>query len=172
MEPKQTTKLGTPRDSETRQKTKLGTPLSPKWDDEWVAEVEHVENQLNRRICGAHSPAYTPCKLGSNHPNGRCRYHGGLDDIGAPFGNQNAVIHGLYSRRLKQCGDHCTHWQTCPMPNKDIEALPLKERPHCVYERKEYDRVLTALTDSPDTGAETDASPPSSRSQVELTVIP
>ncbi len=136
-----------------KQTTKLGTPISPKWDQEWTAEVENVEHQLNRRICGAHSPAYTPCKLGSNHPNGRCRYHGGHSRIGAPLGNRNAMVHGLYSRRLQQCGDHCTHWQTCPRPNKDIEALPKKERPHCPYEQEEYDRIHAAHATQPRQGA-------------------
>ncbi len=151
---------------EPKQTTKLGTPLSPKWDEEWAAEVENVEHALNRRICGAHSPAFTPCKLGSNHPNGRCRYHGGHSRVGAPLGNRNAMVHGLYSRRLQQCGEHCTHWQTCPMPNKDIEALPKKERPHCPYEQEEFDRVRasfprssvgmhkTSDTDAPETEAE------------------
>jgi hypothetical protein len=31
------------------------------------------------------------------------------------------------------------------MPDKDVEALPLKERPHCVYEREEYDHVTFSL---------------------------
>ncbi len=126
-------------------RTELGTPLSPKWDAEWVAAVEGVEKGLGRRVCGAHSPAWTPCKLGSEHPSGRCRYHGGHSSIGAPLGNRNAMIHGLYSRRLQQCGEHCPLWQTCPMPNKDIEALPHKERPFCPYEKEEYDAVTSSL---------------------------
>jgi hypothetical protein len=130
---------------EPEQTTKLGTPLSSKWDQEWIAKVEHIEKQLKRRVCGAHSPAWTPCKLGSDHPNGRCRYHGGHSGIGAPLGNRNAMIHGLYSRRLQQCGEHCPLWQTCPMPNKDIEALPHKKRPFCPYEKQEYDAVTFSL---------------------------
>ena len=130
---------------EPERTTTLGTPTSPLWDDAWVAEVDSVEKQLDRRICGAHSPAYTPCTLGSNHPTGRCRYHGGHSLIGAPLGNRNAMIHGLYSRRLQQCDDHCPLWQTCPMPDKDLEALPLKERPYCPYEKKEYDHILDSF---------------------------
>jgi len=37
--------------------TTLGTPASPKWDDEWLARVDRKEQDLGRRICGAHSPA-------------------------------------------------------------------------------------------------------------------
>ncbi len=129
----------------TQPTTKQGTPISPRWDDDWVAQVQDVERQLGRRICGAHSPAWTPCKLGSTHPNGRCRYHGGHPNIGAPLGNKNAIIHGLYARRLQQCGDHCALWHTCPMPNKDLDALPPKERPYCVYEQEEYDHIIDAL---------------------------
>ena len=124
-------------------RTKLGTPVSGMWDEDWVAEVENVEHQLNRRVCGAHSPAYTPCKLGSNHPSGRCRYHGGHSRVGAPLGNRNAIIHGLYSRRLQQCGDHCTLWQTCPMPNKDIEALPTRNAPTAPTKRKNSTELLS-----------------------------
>ncbi len=109
---------------EPEQTTKRGTPLSPKWDQEWITQDELVENQLGRRICGAHSPAWTPCTLGSDHVNGRCRYHGGHSGIGAPLGNRNAMIHGLYSRRLQQCGSHCPLWQTCPLPSKDV-AVPI-----------------------------------------------
>ncbi len=130
---------------EPDQTTKLGTPLSPKWDQEWITQVEQVENQLGRRVCGAHSPAWTPCTLGSDHVNGRCRYHGGHSGIGAPLGNRNAMIHGLYSRRLQQCGSHCPLWQTCPLPSKDVEALPERVRPFCPYEKAEYDAVVSSL---------------------------
>ena len=87
--------------------TKLGTPISPRWTEAWRAKVESVEKQMGRRICGAHSPAWTPCKLSSTHRNGRCRFHGGAEGIGAPNGNRNALIHGLYARRLQRCGMQC-----------------------------------------------------------------
>ena len=128
-----------------QRKTKLGTPCSPKWDEAWVAQVDYVERQLDHRICGAHSPAWTPCKLASTHANGRCRFHGGAAGIGAPKGNRNAMIHGLYSRRLQQCGDHCPLWQMCPMAGKDVAALPHKERPYCVYEEREYEALTFLL---------------------------
>ncbi len=111
------------------QTTKLGTPISPRWTRSWAAKVEAVEKQMGRRICGAHSPAWTPCKLSSTHPNGRCRFHGGAEGIGAPNGNWNALIHGLYARRLQRCGMHCPVWQWCPMAGKDVLALDPKERP-------------------------------------------
>jgi len=128
--------------------TTLGTPLSPRWDAAWAAEVEHIESQLNRRICGAHSPNWTPCKLGPNHDNGRCRFHGGHPRIGAPKGNLNAVTHGLYMRRLQQCGAQCPVWQLCPLAGADVLALDPKERPHCAYETEEYVATLKTLTSS------------------------
>ncbi len=126
--------------------TTLGTPTSTHWDADWLAEVDHVETDLGHRICGAHTPAWTPCKLISTHPNGRCRFHGGAPGIGAPGGNRNAWIHGLYSRRLQQCGDHCPLWNHCPMAGKDVIALTPPERPHCVYEKEEYEALLSTFS--------------------------
>ncbi len=40
--------------------TTLGTPSSTHWDADWLAEVDHVETELGHRICGAHTPAWTP----------------------------------------------------------------------------------------------------------------
>jgi hypothetical protein len=122
--------------------TTLGTPASPKWDPEWLAKVDALEQSLDHRICGAHTPAWTPCKLTSTHPNGRCRFHGGAPGIGAPNGNRNAIIHGLYSRRLQQCGEHCPLWRHCPMAGDDVLELELHERPHCAYEHDEYVATL------------------------------
>ncbi len=126
--------------------TALGTPVSPKWEAAWIAEVDRVESELGRRICGAHTPAWTPCKLASTHPNGRCRFHGGAPGIGAPDGNRNAWVHGLYSRRLQQCSDHCPLWQHCPMAGKDVLAIAPSERPHCVYEQHEYDTMISTFS--------------------------
>jgi len=126
--------------------TTLGTPASPKWDIDWLAEVERVETELANRICGAHTPAWTPCKLSASHPNGRCRFHGGAPGIGAPDGNRNAWIHGLYSRRLQQCGEHCPLWNHCPMAGKDVLTLSPPERPHCVYEQDEYESILSTFS--------------------------
>ena len=120
--------------------TTLGTPASTHWDADWLAEVDHVEAELGHRICGAHTPAWTPCKLTSTHPNGRCRFHGG-----APGGNRNAWIHGLYSRRLQQCGDHCPLWNHCPMAGKDVLSLQPSERPHCVYEQEGFDATVLSF---------------------------
>ena len=125
--------------------TTLGTPCSPQWTRDWCAKVEAVEKQMGRRICGAHSPAWTPCKLSSTHKNGRCRFHGGAEGIGAPHGNRNALIHGLYSRRLQRCGMHCPVWQWCPMAGKDVLALDPTERPNCAYEREEYNALTFFL---------------------------
>ncbi|HIJ65265.1 MAG TPA: hypothetical protein HPP77_04870, partial [Candidatus Hydrogenedentes bacterium] len=123
--------------------TKRGTKCSRVWQDDWIERVEKTEAELGRPICGARTMAGTPCTLGSNHPSGRCRFHGGFDLTGAPKGNRNAVLHGLYSRRLQVCGTHCPQWESCPCAGDDVLALPLKERPTCPYEQTEYNTVLT-----------------------------
>lgn len=119
--------------------TKRGTPFSKKWESDWCETVEATENKLNRRCCGAHAPDGTPCRLESTHKNGRCRFHGGIDGIGAPKGNTNAQLHGLYSRRLQQCGSHCPQWKTCLFAGKDVDRQQPKHRPICAYEQQEYD---------------------------------
>lgn len=119
--------------------TQRGTPYSKKWDDEWRACLDQTEDEHDRRCCGAHAPDGTPCQLQSAHKNGRCRFHGGVVGIGAPEGNTNAQLHGLYSRRLQQCGAHCPQWKTCPFAGKDIEKLNPKHRPICAYEQRESD---------------------------------
>jgi hypothetical protein len=46
-------------------------------------------------ICGATNRNGEPCGLspgwGTESTSGRCKFHGGVDDIGAPEGNDNAV---------------------------------------------------------------------------------
>ncbi len=119
------------------QTTTLGTPCSPNWDDDWIQEVNDCEQQLGHRCCGAHAPDEEPCILQSTHKNGRCRFHGGAKNIGAPKGNTNARIHGLYMRRIQQCGSHCPLWNTCPMKGKDVLDTPETKRPLCIYEQDE-----------------------------------
>jgi len=123
--------------------TDLGTRCSSAWDPDWIATVNAAEARLGHRICGARTPNGTPCTLQSNHTNGRCRFHGGFDLTGAPKGNRNALLHGLYSRRLQICGTHCPLWETCPCSNDDVLALPPKERPTCPYEQTEYNAFVT-----------------------------
>ncbi len=95
--------------------TPRGTPCALSWDDAWVAQVDAREQNLNRRVCGARTIGGTPCPLPSDHPSGRCRHHGGFALTGAPADNRNAIVHGLYSRRLMICGSHCPAWQSCPL---------------------------------------------------------
>lgn len=121
-----------------RRTTTLGTPAAPSWSAEWFARVEAEEQTLNRRICGAATPNMTPCTLASDHPSGRCRYHGGVPNVGPPHENENARIHGLYARRLQRCGPHCPLWDSCPFAGGDVLELPPKQRPICAYERDEY----------------------------------
>ena len=118
--------------------TTLGTPRAESWDDAWLAFVDETEQRLGRAICGAHAPDGEPCELGSTHPNGRCRFHGGHPRIGAQLGNTNALIHGLYSRRLRQCNNTCPAWHMCPFAGPDVTALSERKRPVCAYEREAY----------------------------------
>jgi hypothetical protein len=125
----------------------LGTPAAKSWDSAWLALVDAAEAKLGRRICGARTLDGAPCELPSNHPTGRCRFHGGFDLTGAPPGNRNAYIHGLYSRRLKTCGNHCPQWSTCPMVQPDLDAIPLSKRPICPYEEAQYNCALADALD-------------------------
>ncbi len=134
--------------SEDRKHTALGTPCAGSWDEAWIARVEAVEEELGRRVCGARTMSGTPCTLTSDHPSGRCRFHGGFALTGAPKGNRNAVLHGLYSRRLQVCGKHCPLWRTCPLWGDDVAELAQPKdgrRPvvyTCPYEQAEYDEVV------------------------------
>lgn len=123
--------------------TNSGTPCSPAWDEAWIAAVEAAELSLGRRICGARTIAGNPCPLPQNHPNGRCKFHGGFNLTGAQPGNRNAVIHGLYSRALRPCDDSCPLWANCPCSSDDVKALPPPDRPPCPYERAHYQAALT-----------------------------
>ena len=95
--------------------TALGTPCARSWSPDWIAAIDAKETQLNHRICGARLPDATPCTNTSDHASGRCKFHGGFDLTGAPKGNRNHTIHGLYSRRLRTCNEACPYWQTCPI---------------------------------------------------------
>jgi hypothetical protein len=97
--------------------TTLGTPCARSWTEDWITAVNAKETELNHRICGARLPDATPCCNTSDHPSGRCQFHGGFDLTGAPPGNRNAHIHGLYSRRLRTCTPDCPLYQTCPCAN-------------------------------------------------------
>jgi len=123
--------------------TPLGTPCSRLWDDAWIEKVHTSEQNLNRRVCGARTQAGTVCTLESDHASGRCRFHGGFELTGAPKGNRNHVVHGLYSRRLLVCGEHCPMWNSCPCAGPDVKAMEPKERPTCPYEQTEYNALVT-----------------------------
>jgi hypothetical protein len=120
----------------------MGTPAARSWDLPWFNAVVALETCLGRRVCGARLPDNTPCQFQSDHPTGRCRYHGGFDLTGGQPGNRNAYVHGLYSRRLKTCGDHCPQWASCPHVNDDIRDTPLAQRPTCPFEQAQYNCVL------------------------------
>jgi hypothetical protein len=127
----------------TNRRTRQGSPCAQSWDEDWVGVVEKAERVRGRRICGARTLAGTPCTLEPNHANGRCRFHGGFDLTGAPAGNRNALVHGLYARRLQVCGPHCPMWDGCPCAEDAVAKLPKPERPVCPYEQSEYNAVVT-----------------------------
>lgn len=129
-------------DAEQKQTTDRGTPRATTWDDEWFGLVQETEARLGRRICGAVGLDAEPCERASKHRSGRCTHHGGSHLSGAPEGNQNALIHGLYARRILTCGPHCMCWDSCPFAEEDLIDMPAKKRPNCPYEQHEYD-VLT-----------------------------
>ncbi len=129
--------------------TAQGTPCAISWDDAWVAQVEARELAMDRRICGARTIGGKPCPLPSDHASGRCRHHGGFPLTGAPEDNRNAVVHGLYSRRLMICGSHCPAWQSCPMgggaidQGRGVTQLAVSDRPQCPFEQAEYNAAVT-----------------------------
>jgi len=131
--------------STNRPHTQLGTPHSPAWDAAHIALVEAAELQLNRPICGARTLSGKPCLLAPNHENGRCKYHGGFNLTGAQPGNRNAVVHGLYSRAIQTCGDHCPMWKTCPCAAPEVMKLDPKDRPQCPYEVAAFNATVTDL---------------------------
>ena len=52
--------------------------------------------------CGARTRKGTPCQAPAVSGKARCRMHGGAEGSGAPLGNQNALKHGLHTRKAKQ----------------------------------------------------------------------
>ena len=129
--------------------TKLGTPCSPKWDQEWIEQVDKTEAETGHRCCGSRVNEIFPCEPEASSKNGRCRFHGGGLGSGAQKGNTNARIHGLYARRLQQCDVHCPHWNTRPYTGEDIKSLPQDRRPACFFEQQELDALRKLDTASP-----------------------
>ena len=123
--------------------TAAGTPCAKSWDAAWISQVEASEERLGRRICGARTIPGPPCELSSSHATGRCAFHGGFAMTGAVPGNRNAVIHAMYSRRLRPCSIECPMWRSCPCASPEVAALKPDRRPICYFEQLEYDTVLT-----------------------------
>jgi len=51
--------------------------------------------------CGAKTRSGNPCKSPAVAGKKRCRMHGGAKGSGAPFGNENALKHGMYTGEAK-----------------------------------------------------------------------
>ena len=117
-------------------------PRAKAWLPEWFERVNALDHELGRHICGAVGLDGAPCTRSSTHSSGRCTHHGGNHLTGAPKGNENARIHGLYSRRLQRCDVRCVLWRACPFAEDDLLEIPLSNRPNCVYEQTEYDRLV------------------------------
>lgn len=60
--------------------------------------VRNVAPMLKSPRCGARTRSGAPCRAPAVNGKARCRLHGGARGSGAPFGNQNALKHGLYAR--------------------------------------------------------------------------
>jgi hypothetical protein len=64
--------------------------------------ADHLRNtgpMLASPRCGARTRSGTPCKSPAVRGKRRCRMHGGALGSGAPRGNNNALGHGLYTRK-------------------------------------------------------------------------
>jgi len=135
----------------TKSFTTRGTPCATSWTEDWIAAVEAREQAMDRRICGARTIGGKPCPQTADHPSGRCRHHGGFPLTGAPEGNRNAVIHGLYSRRLAIVGSHNPGWQSdptgggAPDGGRAVSQLANADRAICPFELAEYNAVFTDL---------------------------
>ena len=56
--------------------------------------------------CGAKTRKGTPCQAPAVAGKARCRMHGGAKGSGAPIGNQNALTHGMYTRKSLEFNKH------------------------------------------------------------------
>ena len=54
---------------------------------------------LSSPRCGAKTRSGKPCNAPAVRGRRRCRMHGGAPGSGAPRGNQNALKHGMYTRK-------------------------------------------------------------------------
>lgn len=69
-----------------------------------MAESKPPSHRRNTRAmmaaprCGARTRLGTSCQAPAVSGKRRCRMHGGAKGSGAPEGNHNALIHGLYSK--------------------------------------------------------------------------
>lgn len=58
----------------------------------------HTENSAR---CHAHNRKGNPCRRWAVPGKSVCHYHGGAPGSGAPKGNMNRYVHGLYSRSAR-----------------------------------------------------------------------
>ena len=64
--------------------------------------TNHLRNtgpMLASLRCGARTRSGKPCESPAVRGKRRCRMHGGAAGSGPPRGNQNALTHGLYTRK-------------------------------------------------------------------------
>ncbi|WP_312015433.1 HGGxSTG domain-containing protein [Bradyrhizobium manausense] len=63
--------------------------------------MSHARNTAAMRAsprCGARTRAGGSCRAPAAYGKARCRMHGGAAGSGAPWGNRNAIKHGLSTR--------------------------------------------------------------------------
>ena len=60
----------------------------------------NTDPMLSSPRCGAKTRSGTPCRSPAVRGKKRCRMHGGAKGSGVPIGNQNALRHGRYARKL------------------------------------------------------------------------
>ncbi len=100
--------------------TRRGTPYAASWSPEWIAQVEAVEELLDRRICGARTPTGKPCRMRPTHvllpsPLGRGAGGEGGENLfssaspveGAHDAYSETACHGVADRRSRgRCSFH------------------------------------------------------------------
>ena len=59
----------------------------------------NTDPMLSSPRCGARTRSGQSCRSPAVGGRKRCRMHGGAKGSGAPRGNQNALKHGLYTKR-------------------------------------------------------------------------
>ena len=63
------------------------------WDDIYLEEIDRLEKELGREICGYPTPDCTPCIRAPIDESGRCEIHGGVAKSEIKRGIINPILH-------------------------------------------------------------------------------